>query len=75
MTKGGTVVKALITGATSGIGREMAKILAVRGVDLIIASRDEKKMKSLAKRLPVAVRTIAVDLSKAEDCCGEGGRN
>ena len=68
MTKGGTVVKALITGATSGIGREMAKILAVRGVDLIIASRDEKKMKSLAKRLPVAVRTIAVDLSKAEDC-------
>lgn len=48
MTKGGTVVKALITGATSGIGREMAKILAVRGVDLIIASRDEKKMKSLA---------------------------
>ena len=53
MTKGGTVVKALITGATSGIGREMAKILAVRGVDLIIASRDEKKMKSLAKRLPV----------------------
>ena len=30
MTKGGTVVKALITGATSGIGREMAKILAVR---------------------------------------------
>lgn len=50
MTKGGTVVKALITGATSGIGREMAKILAVRGVDLIIASRDEKKMKSLAKR-------------------------
>ena len=61
-------MKALITGATSGIGREMAKILAVRGVDLIIASRDEKKMKSLAKRLPVAVRTIAVDLSKAEDC-------
>ena len=58
-------MKALITGATSGIGREMAKILAVRGVDLIIASRDEKKMKSLAKRLPVAVRTIAVDLSKA----------
>ena len=40
-------MKALITGATSGIGREMAKILAVRGVDLIIASRDEKKMKSL----------------------------
>lgn len=68
MTKGGTVAKALITGATSGIGREMAKILAARGVDLIIASRDEQRMRHIAKRLPVAVRTIAVDLSKAEDC-------
>ena len=68
MTKGGTAVKALITGATSGIGREMAKILAARGVDLIIASRDEQRMRHIAKRLPVAVRTIAVDLSKAEDC-------
>jgi len=56
-------VKALITGATSGIGREMAKILAARGVDLIIASRDEQRMRHIAKRLPVAVRTIAVDLS------------
>ena len=61
-------MKALITGATSGIGREMAKILATRGVDLIIASRDEQRMRHIAKRLPVAVRTIAVDLSKAEDC-------
>lgn len=61
-------MKALITGATSGIGREMAKILAARGVDLIIASRDEQRMRHIAKRLPVAVRTIAVDLSKAEDC-------
>ena len=57
-------MKALITGATSGIGREMAKILAARGVDLIIASRDEQRMRHIAKRLPVAVRTI----SKAEDC-------
>ena len=54
-------MKALITGATSGIGREMAKILAARGVDLIIASRDEQRMRHIAKRLPVAVRAVAVD--------------
>ncbi len=61
-------MKALITGATSGIGREMAIILAKQGIDLIIASRDTKKMRQLAKRLPVNVKIVTVDLSKAEDC-------
>jgi len=61
-------MKALITGATSGIGRDMAVILAKRGIDLIIASRDTKKMQALARRLPVNVKTITVDLSKESDC-------
>ena len=61
-------MKALITGATSGIGRDMAIILAKQGIDLIIASRDTKKMHQLARRLPVNVQTVTVDLSKAEDC-------
>ena len=61
-------MKALITGATSGIGRDMAVLLAKQGVDLIIASRDTKKMQTLAKRLPVNVKTVTVDLSKESDC-------
>ncbi|MBR5269608.1 MAG: SDR family oxidoreductase [Anaerotignum sp.] len=61
-------MKALITGATSGIGRDMAVILAKQGIDLIIASRDTKKMEQIAKRLPVNVKTITVDLSKEADC-------
>ena len=61
-------MKALITGATSGIGRDMASILAKQGIDLIIASRDTKKMQALAKRLPVNVKIVTVDLSKQEDC-------
>jgi len=61
-------MKALITGATSGIGRDMAVILAKQGIDLIIASRDTKKMQALARRLPVNVKTITVDLSKESDC-------
>lgn len=56
-------MKALITGATSGIGRDMAIILAKQGIDLIIASRDTKKMRQLARRLPVTVRVITADLS------------
>ena len=61
-------MKALITGATSGIGREMALILARQGIDLIIASRDTRKMEQIACRLPVNVKTVTVDLSKEEDC-------
>ena len=61
-------MKALITGATSGIGRDMAYILAKRGIDLIIASRDTKKMEQIAKKLPVKVKIVTVDLSKEADC-------
>ncbi|WP_458407111.1 SDR family NAD(P)-dependent oxidoreductase [Anaerotignum sp.] len=61
-------MKALITGATSGIGRDMAIILAKRGIDLIIASRDTKKMQALARHLPVNVKIVTVDLSKESDC-------
>lgn len=61
-------MKALITGATSGIGRDMAVILSRMGCELIIASRDAKKMEQVKRRLPVPVRTIQVDLSKEADC-------
>lgn len=61
-------MKALITGATSGIGRDMAYILSKQGFDLIIASRDEKKMELVKKKLDTHVRAIVCDLSRAEDC-------
>lgn len=59
---------ALITGATSGIGRDMAAILSKQGYDLILASRNKAKMKQLQKRLDTHVDIVEVDLSKAEDC-------
>lgn len=61
-------MKALVTGATSGIGREMAVLLARRGCKLILASRNTKKMEQLQRRLPVPVRIITADLSREEDC-------
>lgn len=66
--KGEDEMKALITGATSGIGREMALELSKRGWNLILASRDKKKMQKLQKWLPVSVQIISVDLSQQEDC-------
>lgn len=40
---------ALITGATGGIGREFAKILAQKGHQLILVAKDENKLQRLIK--------------------------
>ncbi len=56
-------MKALITGASSGIGREMAKYLAKLGYDLILVARDREKLEQLQRELPVKVKVIVVDLA------------
>jgi len=61
-------MKALITGATSGIGRDMAYLLSQKGFDLILASRNTQKMKQIQKKLPTKVTIITADLSNREDC-------
>ena len=42
-------MKALITGASSGIGRDMARNLSKRGYDLILVARDENRLQELKK--------------------------
>ncbi|MCL4305257.1 SDR family oxidoreductase [bacterium] len=60
---------ALITGASGGIGLELARVFARDGVNLVLAARNREKLDSLAAELSkahaVEVRTIAVDLSEA----------
>lgn len=59
---------ALVTGASSGIGRDMARDLAQRGYNLILVSRDEKKLEELKKEFNVEVTIIAMDLSDSQNC-------
>ena len=61
-------MKALITGASSGIGRDMARYLASLGWDLILVARREDRLLELKQELSTNVRIIILDVGKQEDC-------
>ena len=61
-------MKALITGASSGLGREMAKLLASRGYELVLCARREDRLRELAAELPTVCHVIAADVSDEEEC-------
>ena len=61
-------MKALVTGASSGRGRDMARYLSSLGYDLILVARDINKMEELKNELKTKVDIIALDLSIKENC-------
>ncbi len=61
-------MKALVTGASSGIGEEIAKELAKRGYDIILVARNEEKLKDVASKIKTNTRIITMDLSNKENC-------
>lgn len=56
-------MKALITGASSGIGYSMAKYFNQLGVDLILVGRNKEKLEELQKDLQVNSKIVIADLS------------
>lgn len=61
-------MKALITGASSGIGRDMARILSNMGYDLILVARRKNKLEELKEELNTDVTIISLDLSSTYNC-------
>ena len=61
-------MKVLITGASSGIGRDVAREFAERNYDLIVVARDEKRLNELKTELEVKynvnVKIVVKDLSE-----------
>lgn len=61
-------MKALITGASSGIGRDIAKVLSDKGYDLILVARRTELLEELKSNLSTNVRIITADLSDEKQC-------
>ncbi len=59
---------ALITGASSGIGRDMARLLAKKGYGLILVARNRAALNSLAAELDTKTIVVPMDLSKRKNC-------
>ena len=55
-------MKALVTGASSGIGRDMVRYLSSLGYDVIAVSRDGLVLNKLKEELNTKIETISVDL-------------
>ena len=60
-------MKALVTGASSGIGLEMAKYLDSLGYEIILVARDKEKLESVAATLTNKPKIIVMDLAKMDD--------
>lgn len=61
---------ALVTGASSGIGREFARTLAKRGLNVILVARNKKRLDQLAaeiERMGSSAEVLAADLGDTED--------
>lgn len=65
-------MRVLVTGASSGIGRDLAREFAKRKYDLVLVARNIERLEALKEELEkeynVNVEYLSVDLSKRENC-------
>lgn len=61
-------MKVLITGASSGIGRDMARVLGDKGYDLILVARNKENLEKLKDELNTNIEIISMDLSNEDNC-------
>ena len=66
-------MRVLLTGASSGIGKDMAKILNKKGYDLVLVARDEEKLNNVKRKLEEEnignkIEIVPMDLSKELNC-------
>lgn len=78
MSEQGSAAVALVTGANRGIGREVARQLALRGCDVLLSARDGAKAEHAARELAQAtggsVRALTLDVADAASIQSAAGR-
>lgn len=68
---------AMITGATAGLGRSLARQLAVAGFELVVHGRDTHKLETLAAEIQTIgrpVRTVRADITEPGEIAEMAGR-
>ena len=60
-------MKALITGASSGLGWEMASILSEKGYDIVAVARRRERLQKLKASLKTNVDVLCLDITRPED--------
>ena len=55
---------AVVTGASSGIGRAIAIDLARRGLNLVLVARRTEELQALAREIPTEARILSLDLAE-----------
>ena len=60
----------LVVGGTSGIGREVAKMLSARGDEVVLTGRDKAKAQAVASEIGGGTRGLAADISRPEEIAG-----
>ena len=63
-------MKVLITGASSGIGKDMARVMAKKADELVLVARNVEKLEEIKKELEkdAKIKIISKDLSIEEHC-------
>src|SRR5574344_241972 len=66
--RGENDMKALVTGASSGIGYDIAKYLSEKGYDIIAVARNKEALENLKNEIKTDVQILCVDLSIQSNC-------
>ena len=61
-------MKAIITGASSGLGKEFAKQLSKKGYDLVLVARRKERLRELKDELDTNIEIVTLDLSFPTNC-------
>ncbi|MBQ9318863.1 MAG: SDR family NAD(P)-dependent oxidoreductase [Bacilli bacterium] len=62
-------MKVLITGASSGIGRDLARVLSKTYDEMVLVGRDKERLESLQKELTNAkIKIVSLDISNMDNC-------